>query len=94
LYPTLRQLAEALNDFRPRFGLREAAYKESILWVLTDLLNSVGRIFDYSSSDFLKCLFSEPGLAIIELESLSQEHLTFIVTYFMRWLYFKRLYTS
>jgi len=93
-YPTLRQVAEVLNDFRPRFGMREASYKESILWVLTDLLNCTGRVFDYGSSDFLERLFSEPGLAIIELEDLPQEHLTFVATYFMRWLYFKRLYTG
>lgn len=93
-YPTLRQVAEVLNDFIPRFGLREAAYRESMLWCLTDLLNCTGKIFDYSASDFLEHLFSVPGLAIIELKDLPQEHFTLIVTYFMRWLYFKRLYAS
>lgn len=94
VYPSLRQIVEVLNDFRPRFGMREAAYKESVIWCLKDLLNCSGEIWDYSYSDFLEKLFSEPGLAIIELEDLPQEHFTFIVTYFMRWLYFKRLYTN
>lgn len=93
-YPTLRQVVEVLNNFKPRFGMREAAYKESILWCLIDLLNCTGRIFDYSASDFLENLFSVPGLVIIELEDLPQEHFTLIVTYFMRWLYFKRIYAG
>jgi len=94
VYPTLRQIVEVLNDFKPRFGMREASYQESVTWCLKDLLNCSDGIWDYSYSDFLEKLFSEPGLAIIELEDLPQEHFTFIVTYFMRWLYFKRLYTS
>ena len=92
VYPTLRQLSELIDRFKPRSGMREAAYKESILWVLKDLLNNTGNIWDYSSSDFLEHLFSAPGLAIIELEDVQQEHFTFIATYMMRWIYFKQLY--
>lgn len=91
-YPTIRELIQVLERFRPRFGMREAGYKESILWCLKDLLNCTGEIFDYSYSSFLKHLYSEPGLCIIEAEVLTQEHLTFLATYFMRWLYLKRLY--
>jgi hypothetical protein len=94
IYPTLRQAVEVLNEFRPRFGMREAAYKESIVWVLKDLLNCTGSIWDHSSSDFLENLFSGPGLGVIELDDVPQEHFTFIATYMMRWIYFKRLYGS
>jgi hypothetical protein len=92
VYPTLRQVAAVLDAFKPRWGSREAGYKESISWVLRDLLNCTGNMWDYSSSDFLENLFKTPGLAIIELEDLPQEHFTFITTYVMRWIYFKRLY--
>lgn len=92
VYPTLRQVAEVLDAFKPRWGSREAGYKESILWVLRDLLNCTGGIWDYSSSTFLEVLTSTPGLVIIELEDLPQEHFTFIVTYLARWVYFRRLH--
>jgi len=94
VFPTIRQLAQEINEFKPRFGMREAAYKESILWCITDLLNCTGCIWDYSYSDFLEHLYSEPGLRIIEAETLASEHLTFIGTYFMRWLYLKRTYAG
>jgi hypothetical protein len=92
VYPTLRQIAAVLDAFKPRWGSREAQYKESILWVVKDLLNCTGDLWDYSSSDFLENLFQTPGLAIIELQDLPQEHFTFIATYLMRWIYFRRLY--
>jgi hypothetical protein len=91
-YPTLPQIAEVLDAFKPRWGSREAQYKESILWVVKDLLNCTGGMWDYSSSDFLENLFQTPGLAIIELQDLPSEHLMFLATYVMRWIYFKRLY--
>jgi hypothetical protein len=94
IYPTIRQLVEVLDRFRPRFGMREAAYKESILWCLQDLLNCTCRIWDYSNSDFLEHLYCRPGLSIIEAEALPQEHLTFIAVYLMRWLYLKRVYSG
>lgn len=94
VYPTIRQLVEVLDKFRPRFGMREAAYKESIIWCLKDLLNCTGNIWDHSHSDFLDHLYSKPGLCIIEAEALPQEHLAFIATYFMRWLYLKRVFAS
>jgi hypothetical protein len=91
LYPTLRELVAAVDEFKPRFGMREAAYKESIEWVLQDMLNSTDGIFDYSSSDLVEKLFSSPGLTIIEAETLPAEHYLFLVTYLMRWLYVHRL---
>jgi len=98
VYPTLRQVVVALDAFKPRFGMREAAYKESILWCLKDLLNCTSTggtsIWDYRSSTFLSELYSTPGLCIIEAEALPQEHLSFIATYFMRWLYLKRVYSG
>jgi hypothetical protein len=90
-YPTLGQLLEALDRFKPRFGLREAAYRESASWMITDLLNSTGNIWSYASSTFLDYLYSGPGLCIIEAGALPQEHLTFLATYFMRWLYLQRV---
>jgi hypothetical protein len=92
VYPTLRQIAETIEAFKPRWGSREAQYRESILWVIKDLLNCTGSIWDYSSSDFLENLFKTPGLAIIELEDLPLEHFAFLATCVMRWVYFRRLY--
>jgi hypothetical protein len=92
VYPTLRQLAGVIDAFKPHFGGREAAYKDSIEWCLKDLLNSTGSIWDYSYSDFLEQLYSQAGLCIVEAEAVPPEHLTFIATYFMRWIYFKRIY--
>jgi len=97
VYPTLRQVIEVLERFKPRFGLREAGYKESILWCLKSLLTSTrsvdgGSIWDFSSSNWLDKWYSEPGLKIVEAEAVPQEDLTFVTTYMMRWIYFKRLY--
>jgi hypothetical protein len=92
VYPTLRQVAEVVDALKPRWGSREAQYKESVSWVLRDLLNCTGSIWDYSSSTFLDVLTGTPGLVIFELEDLPQEHFTFIASFVMRWLYFKRLY--
>lgn len=92
-YPTLRQLVESIECYQPpRFSTREITYKESILAVLSDLLRCTGNIWDYSSSNFLEQLFSKPGLYIFESEALPSEHLTFIATYMMRWLYLRRIY--
>jgi hypothetical protein len=97
-YPVVRQLVKVLDAFKPRFGMREAGYKESILWCLKDLLNCTSTggtsVWDYSSSTFLSELYSTPGLCIIEAEALPQGHLTFVATYFMRWLYLKRVYAG
>ena len=98
IYPTLRQLWEILDVFKPRFGMREADYKASIIWCIIDLLNNTSiqghSIWDYSSSTFLQEFYTTPGLCIIEAEALPQEHLSFIATYFMRWLYFNRVYSG
>jgi hypothetical protein len=98
VYPTLRQLVVVLDAFKPRFGMREGDYKTSILWCVKNLLNCTSTggnsIWDYSSSTFLPELYSTPGLCIIEAETLPQEHLSFVATYFMRWLYLKRVYAG
>ena len=94
-YPSLCELVEAVEAFHPRSGMREAGYKESILWVLKDLMNNTGGpsgIFGYSFSTMLEQLFSRPGLVIIEAETLPTEHYLFLMTYMMRWLYVRRLY--
>ena len=89
---------EILDVFKPRFGMREADYKASIIWCIIDLLNNTSiqghSIWDYSSSTFLLEFYTTPGLCIIEAEALPQEHLSFIATYFMRWLYFNRVYSG
>jgi len=92
VYPTLPQVADVLDAFKPRWGSREAGYKESIVYVLRDLLNGTGSMWDYSASNVLEVLTGSPGLVIIELEDLPQEHFTFLVTYVARWIYFQRLY--
>ena len=81
-----------LNAFKPRWGSRESGYQESMSYVIADLLRCTGNIFDHSTSNFLEVATGSPGLVIIELEDLPQEHFTFIVTYVARWVYFRRLY--
>jgi len=90
VYPTLGQLIEALQRYKPRDHMRDAPLKTSIVSCLKDLLNCTGTIWDYSSSNFLEKLFSTPGLAIIEAPSLPQQHLSFMATYMMRWVYLWR----
>lgn len=92
LYPTLAQLIEVLEKMRPHPFSREFELKESIVSCLKDLYRSCGSIFEYGSSNFLEVLFSTPGLAVIELETLGQEALAWLVTYFARWIYCKRIY--
>ena len=89
-YPTLRQLVEVLENYKPRDYMRDAQLKTSIVSCCKDLLLCTGNIWDYSSSNFLEMLFTTPGLAIIEAPSLPQSHLTFIATYMMRYLYLWR----
>lgn len=94
VYPTLRQLLEFLEQHKPRDHFRDAQYKTSIVTCLTDLLNCTGTIWDYSASDFLKVLFTTPGLAIIEATALGQQHLTFLATYMARWLFMWRVHND
>lgn len=93
VYPTLRQLVEVLEKYRPRDYMRDAQLKTSIVGCLQDLLACTGTIWDHSSSNFLELLFSTPGLAIIEAPSLPQQHLTFLATFMMRWAYLWRVYS-
>jgi len=93
-FPTLQQLVQVLEELRPHFASRENLYKESVLFCLNDLLECTRPIWNYGSSNFLEVLFSSPGLAVIEVETIPQEHLTFLATYFMRWIYCKRLYSG
>jgi hypothetical protein len=92
VHPTLRQVADAIDDLKPQWGSRQAGYKESISYVLRDLLNCTGGMWDTSYSTFLEVLTGSPGLAIIELEDLPQEHFMFVVAFVARWIYFRRLY--
>jgi hypothetical protein len=76
-------------------GLREEGYRESAWWTLQTLFIATGGkdgIFAYSRSNFLEKLFSEPGLTVIEGQSLPPEHFSFLSTYMVRWLYMRRLY--
>jgi len=91
LYPSLRKIAKVIANYRPGPGMREAGYKESIVWVLKDLLESSFGITDYSWSDFLPRLFS-PGIKFIEASTLAVGHYLFLVCYLMRWLYVARLH--
>ena len=93
-YPTLRQLIEVLENLKPRFNSRELLYKESILFCLNDLSTALGDATEYSSSNFMNTLFSKPGLKIFEVETLAQEHLSFVANFFMKWIYCKKLYSS
>ena len=94
VYPTLEQLILSIEGLKPNVYSRTFQLKESILFCLHDLLQCTGGIWNYGSSDFLEVLFSSPGLAVIELDTLPQEHFTFLATYFMRWCYCKKLYVT
>ena len=93
-YPTLKQLIESLEKTRPRFNSREAIYRESIFYCLSDLSLCLGDCTEYSYSNFMELIFSSPGLKVIEVDTLPQEHLSFVANYFMKWIYLKKLYLS
>jgi hypothetical protein len=90
-YPTLAQMITAIELQKTHPFSRQGQYKDSILNCLKDLQYSTGKIWNYGSSNFLEVLFATPGLAIIEVSTLAQEHLNFLATYFIRWIYSKRL---
>lgn len=93
-HPTLSQTLEAISSHKAHPLSRSGQYKESLLYCLADLAESTDGIFEYSSSDFLECVFSKPGLVIFEYPSLAAEHSSFMAGYLMRWLYCKRLYND
>ena len=90
-YPTLMQLVECLKNAKCHPFSRENLYRESILFSLQDLHENTEGIFDYASSNFLEVLFSTPGLAVVEAETLAQEHLSFVITFMMRSEYCRRI---
>ena len=93
----LERWCKYLRGFETGKGLREEGYKESAWWTLQTLLvATAGKdgIFAYSRSNFLERLFSQPGLTVIEGQSLPPEHFSFLATYMVRWLYLRRLYGS
>ena len=59
---------------------------------LSDLLNCCGNEMWCSDTNFLDQIFSTQGLKVFESEALPQEHLSFLASYMMRWIYFKRIY--
>jgi hypothetical protein len=91
-YPTVRELLQVIEEFRPRFGMREAGYKEAMVWILKDLLNTTGHVFDYSSSDLMERLFETRGLIVIEAETLPDDAYSTLITYYPRWHYVRALY--
>ena len=93
-HPTLGQIIEVMESYRCHPLSREGQYKDSMLSSLTDLLQSAEGIFEYSQSNFLEALLSNPGLSILELPDFGADHFSFVATYIMRWLYLKRLYTE
>jgi hypothetical protein len=93
-FPALCQLVEALDAMKCHVASRLNLYRESMLVSLNDLLQATGPVFNYSCSNFLNTLFATPGLAVVECETLPQEHLTFVATYFTRWEYCQRLYSG
>jgi hypothetical protein len=93
-YPTLQQLIKHIEGSRPQPFSREAQYKESVLFCLSDLSLCLGNCTEYSYSNFMEIFFSTPGLKIIEVETLAQEHLSYVASFFMRWIYCKKLYSK
>ncbi|OHB49695.1 MAG: hypothetical protein A2Y10_05935 [Planctomycetes bacterium GWF2_41_51] len=93
-YAKLRQFVEYLENQKCHPSTRENLYRESILFSLQDLHENTEGIFDYTNSNFLEVLFSTPGLAVIEAETLASEHLNFLITFMMRWEYCKRLHNQ
>jgi hypothetical protein len=92
VYPTLKQLIEKLESYKPRDYFREGQLKSSILTCLTDLWHATGQMWEYSSSNFLDVLTTTPGLAVIEMPATDPRHVGLIATYMMKWLYLRRVY--
>ena len=91
-YPTLSQLIEVLSNMKTKYNSRESLYRESVLYCLNDLKAAIGEVSEYGASNFMEVFFATPGLKVIEVETLTQEHVSFIAMFFMKWIYCKRLY--
>ncbi len=91
----LAHWARYLRGFDRGKGLREEGYKEGCWWVVQTALTATGGengIFAYSRSTFLRKLFSEPGLTVIEGFGLPSEIFAFLMVYMIRWLYLWRVF--
>ena len=87
IYLTPRILIDQLERFRAR-NAREREYVPSLLWVLRDICNNFGEAFEYTSSDFFKKLFEQPGrLVIVEDCGLPAEHWNFLAALFLEWIF-------
>jgi hypothetical protein len=92
LYPTLKQLIDRLERYRPRDYFREGQLKTSIVTCLTDLWHATGKMWEFASSNFMEVLTTTPGLAVIEMPATDPRHVGLIATYMMKWLYLRRVY--
>jgi len=63
---TLRQLRQEIKNSKVGTGFRGVDRKDSLLLATGELLATTGPITDYTSSDFLDRLFSQPRLVVIE----------------------------
>jgi hypothetical protein len=90
-------LQDAINlvaSFRPGRGYREAEYRESMLTVLKDMKNHFGGIFDWTSTDFTRVMFSQPGLNIIEAHGLPTQPLAILTDHLHLSCFSHRLYNK
>jgi hypothetical protein len=90
-YPTLEQITHYVSQRDDgKYNYRRDQLKESCVTSLKAILNNIGSgMWNYSYSDMLKVLFSTPGLAIIELEGIDPQVLSFISIYLMYWRYYQ-----
>ncbi|MCK6464020.1 MAG: ATP-binding protein [Phycisphaerae bacterium] len=90
---TLKHWLAEVNAFEAGRGFREQGYKEAARAVLVDLLHSVPGL-KFAQTNLLEILFSQPnGGVVIECDSLPVQHYSFMVSYFLRWLYTWRLHS-
>jgi hypothetical protein len=95
-YPSLNQIIQYLKqkDWRG-YNYRREQLKDSCINSLTAIEDNLGaQMWNYSSSNMLHILFSTPGLAVLELEGIDPQVLSFLSIYLMYWRYYYVQYSG
>lgn len=93
LHLPLSRLIEEMEKFKPGRGGVESHYKESMLYALKDIKNTVGEVYDYYYSDFLDNLFKRKGLVTITLDAPIAVSTDAVINT-IRYIYSQRKYSS
>jgi len=84
-WPTPIMLIDRLKALRTK-SPREREYVSSMLWVITDLVKHI-PCFEYTSSNFPKCLLEPGRLVIIEDNGLPVQHWNFLICMLQEWIF-------